>query len=322
MATEPRIPNDIRDLDYQDITGFVTRDDPTSHPTDTGGYADVFIGSYNKGDGERMKVRCFYNSGCFGAKLLKVAIKVFRIPLRNEKVEQYLIRETAVWSRLHHPNILRFLGLADDLGRHGVPALISPWCNNGTVMEYLKDRPLDDRFRLILGIADGVQYLHDDDVIHGNLKPSNILISHEGLPLLGGFSRSHLLNYRGFTTRPNGTCRYQAPELFEEEARYTKASDVYAFGMTCSEIWTGLPPFAGYTQDASIILQVWKGARPACSSPCSEETSLLWKLLERCWMKEPEERWPIGIVRHELGKLVETFRELEKVGRLPIFGVL
>ncbi|KXN89024.1 Ribosomal protein S6 kinase alpha-3 [Leucoagaricus sp. SymC.cos] len=184
-------------------------------------------------------------------------------------------------------------------------------------MEYIHGHSQSPKLPIITGITNGLHYLHQNDIVHGDLKPSNILIDDNGHPLLFDFNRSCLIGYHSDTTRRNGTVRYQAPELFEEDAKYTKASDVYAFGMTCSEIWTGVEPFAEFPTDATIILQVvLEKARPCCPSHVTEETKSVWALLEACWVEDPEERWDMGKVLHELGKLIETTdgSRLSKVG--------
>lgn len=71
---------------------------------------------------------CLLSSDCFGKQLN---------------------REVWTWSGLNHPNILKFLGLAWTFGRAGLPALISPYCSNGTITEYLGKNPGKDKIFLV-----------------------------------------------------------------------------------------------------------------------------------------------------------------------------
>ncbi|KAJ3561077.1 hypothetical protein NP233_g10418 [Leucocoprinus birnbaumii] len=247
MNPRTQIPTQITDVPYEDLTGLVERD-PTYFPAQSGGYADIYIGRYPKNAKSSKEV-------------IKVAIKVLRVvkddPDIIKKINTYLIRETVVWTRLSHPNILSFLGLANDQGRDGCPALISPFCQNGEVMRYLKngDPQLESmvgksqekgavRLRIMAGVAQGLLYLHTlkDAIVHGDLKPSNILIDDlDQRPLLCDFGRSQIDTQGGFTTRASGAIRYQAPELFPDEdeddsGRLKTAVDVYAFAITCSEV--------------------------------------------------------------------------------------
>lgn len=59
----------------------------------------------------------------------------------TENFAQYLIKKAAPWQELDHPNVLKFLGLSYDYGRLGCPALITPYCEKGTMDEYLKMHP-------------------------------------------------------------------------------------------------------------------------------------------------------------------------------------
>ncbi|KAF5350084.1 hypothetical protein D9756_009116 [Leucocoprinus leucothites] len=270
------IADNLQSLSYEDLTHLV-REVPRD-PAYSGGYADVYTGKYLK-----------------DAKTeVDVAIKVLRLGSEqeeNKKVTKRLIRERTVWLDLNHKNILPFIGLIEGLGRRGCPALMSPWCSNGTITDYLLAHPEADKSQLLLGVINGLEYLHKKDVVHGDLKPANILISDEGVALLCDFGRSLLTTHRGFTTRPSGTARYQAPELFNEGVKHTKSSDIYGLGMTCSEIWTGLKPYSLFQNDASIILHVTKTkARPPRPDTICAKTNGLWDVFDQCWATIPEER--------------------------------
>lgn len=98
------------------------------------------------------------------------------------------------------------------------------------------------RDRLLLsqqvrGVAEAIAYLHDMDVVHGDVKGGNILISHEGHPLLADFGLAKFVWFMDTSTalRGAGSVRWQGPELWDGE-RKSFASDVYAFGMTIVEV--------------------------------------------------------------------------------------
>ncbi|KXN89023.1 hypothetical protein AN958_06374 [Leucoagaricus sp. SymC.cos] len=291
--------NRIYEPHCSDLSGHIEFAAPQPpQPVATGGYSDIYMGKYGQSDKSK----------------IQVAIKVFRLSKDeskdNSRIIKYLIREAAVWRQLDHGNILPFLGLVSDIGKRGAPALISPWCRSGTIMDYLHNQSQSPRLPLIAEIAQGLQYLHQRNIIHGDLKPSNILINDDGRPLLADFGCSLIVGCQGTTTRRHGTVRYQAPELFEEDIKFTKASDVYAYGVTCSAVWTGVEPFVEFPTDATIILQVLlKNARPRRPSHASEETELVWPLFEACWAGEAEKRLHMEEVADELVKLTEKISE-------------
>ncbi|KDQ16034.1 hypothetical protein BOTBODRAFT_97408, partial [Botryobasidium botryosum FD-172 SS1] len=128
-----------------------------------------------------------------------------------------LAREAKVWSQLRHPNVLPFLGLCT---LTSVPYLISPWMENGHVLDYVQTNPDADRVCLLAQVADGLEYLHNlepEPVIHGDLRGPNILISPSGDARIADFGLSELKAdiYDSCSTSfiTAGNSRWQAPEI-------------------------------------------------------------------------------------------------------------
>lgn len=91
----------------------------------------------------------------------------------------------------------------------------------------------------ILGIASGLAYLHDQSIIHGDVKADNVLVSDGGVPKLCDFGLSKAVDSsRSRSASQIGTLRHMSPErlLSTITMARTKASDVYAFGMTIYEV--------------------------------------------------------------------------------------
>ncbi|KAJ7581956.1 kinase-like domain-containing protein, partial [Mycena floridula] len=140
---------------------------------------------------------------------------------------QYLYEEANKWHTLSHENVLSFLGICRDIGPS--PALILPFCQEGTVMKYLQRNsktPVEkldvvcvNSPRSITAIASGLEYLHSKDVVHGDLKAQNILVDKRGNPSICDFGISKLMGSRGFTTASVGTTPYMAPD--EKKTRST-----------------------------------------------------------------------------------------------------
>ncbi|PVF96844.1 kinase-like protein, partial [Serendipita vermifera] len=142
-------------------------------------------------------------------------------------------REAVIWAGLKHPHIVPFYGYD---AKHGpVGALISPWYDNGSAMQYISSNDLivGERRRLFREVCSGLHYLHDKGVIHGDLKPANILISDIRTALIGDFGVTMVLGARpesrlalaGVYSSPG----YAAPELLQGSS-VTKSSDIYALG--------------------------------------------------------------------------------------------
>ncbi|KAG8920393.1 hypothetical protein FRC01_000787 [Tulasnella sp. 417] len=165
---------------------------------------------------------------------VKVALKRPRLSLTDydDVIARRFEREATTWRRLRHPHILKFLGT---LERDGHLYFVSPFINNGTLVDYIIKSPDANRIRVLCETADALQYLHQEGVIHGDIKASNILIEDDGHSLLCDFGLTKTVDARTSTAmRGAGTFRWQSPELWEDAPKSFE-SDVYAFGITIAE---------------------------------------------------------------------------------------
>ncbi|KAK7001927.1 kinase domain-containing protein [Favolaschia claudopus] len=242
-----------------------------------GGYGDIWKGLVREQSVCVKMLRIFQESD------IAIAVKEFGA-------------EALIWRQLCHPNVLPFFGLYYIEQRL---CLISPWMENGHIMEFLRANSPDTqkRFSMILDVASGLEYLHNQNAIHGDLKGINILVTPSERACIADFGLSIIVNVMTLrlttstTANHRGTTRYNAPELFEQGAK-TFASDIYAFGCVAYEIMTGQLAFRELINDVQIILGVLKGKRPE-RLPCCTGTPALdkfWELLEMCWDGEKEKR--------------------------------
>ncbi|EGN97419.1 hypothetical protein SERLA73DRAFT_75104 [Serpula lacrymans var. lacrymans S7.3] len=230
-----------------------------------------------------------------------VALKFLRRYMANdvrEKVLRRLKSEIVAWHRLHHPNIAQLFGAIQSMN---TIAMVSPWCNNGTIIHYLeKVNPHADRLALLLQIASGVGYLHNCKpiVVHGDLKGSNILIDDTGNPLITDFGLSNVVeelcdSINLGTSLFAGSTRYMAPELVlalvEDDGippPITTASDVYAFACVCLEVATGQVPYPHRSNDHAVTVDIMRGVKPSRGSSSFlqiKDHDAFGDLLDRCW---------------------------------------
>ncbi|OJA14206.1 hypothetical protein AZE42_09477 [Rhizopogon vesiculosus] len=185
--------------------------DKLSSPVTTGSFGIVY--------------RCTIESS---ERKTEVAVKVFKVdPGRTiDKLKTAMLRELKVWLRLKHSTIVPLLGTAQV--EPPLLALISQWMTSGTLYEYLKEQPIittpSARIKLAKGIAEGLSYLHSENVIHGDLHPGNVLIDSSGNPCLTDFGLATVAedpDLQWTTTIAGGDFnpRWRAPE-----------SDIYSFG--------------------------------------------------------------------------------------------
>ncbi|TDL14291.1 kinase-like protein [Rickenella mellea] len=280
-------------IDVIDLTDDVTRigEGPIAH----GAFADVWKGIWkDRNDKNRSKL---------------VALKVLRTVMMKNVQETLLKRlrdEVLAWHRLEHPNIAPLYGV---MQLPSTLAMVSPWCDNGTIVKYLKEKnPGADRLRLLHEIAAGVLYLHTRSpcIIHGDLKGGNILINHRGSAIITDFGLARVIEEVSDVTQTKttsffaGSTRWMAPELLlalvEEDVRappLSKYSDVYAFASVCLEVLTDELPYSHRRNDHGVTLDVMRGIKPSRSAACKVDEARIEDLLElmdKCWDQFPRTR--------------------------------
>ncbi|KAK0483397.1 kinase-like domain-containing protein [Armillaria novae-zelandiae] len=211
-------------------------------------------------------------------------------------------REVTIWRGLTHKNVVPlygFLRIDDDLYS------VSPWMDNGTVNDFIKKNPEVDRLRILSEIAEGMEYLHQEKVIHGDLHGANVLISRDGMPRLSDFGMSKFLEDcgKGMTSSPTINPRWGACELLRAGGTISTFSDVWSFAMVALEILSGDLPFSHIQGDAVVQHEVYLGRSP--QRPGRDVTARglnddLWALMKRCWNGTPQARPSMTEIREKL----------------------
>lgn len=168
---------------------------------------------------------------------------------RGQAEQEFRVEVDAI-GRVRHKNLVRLLGFCAE-GSHRL--LVYEYVNNGNLDQWLHGAlgkmqpiPWDARMRIVLGIAKGLAYLHEDlepKVVHRDVKSSNILLDKNWNPKISDFGLAKLLGagMSHITTRVMGTFGYVAPE-YASTGMLTEQSDVYSFGVLMMEIITGRDP--------------------------------------------------------------------------------
>ncbi|CAN4084274.1 unnamed protein product [Withania somnifera] len=203
-------------------------------------------------------------------------------------------REALTLSSLHHPNVVSFYGVVRD-GPDGSLATVTEFMVNGSLKQFLqkKDRTIDRRKRLIIAMdtAFGMEYLHEKNIVHFDLKCENLLVNmrdpHRPVCKIGDLGLSKVKQHTLVSGGVRGTLPWMAPELLSGKAKVTEKIDVYSFGIVMWELLTGDEPYADM-HCASIIGGIVNNTlRPQIPTWCDPE----WKgLMESCWAPDPSER--------------------------------
>ncbi|KAG5725392.1 Serine/threonine-protein kinase HT1, partial [Termitomyces sp. T112] len=147
-----------------------------------------------------------------------VCFKVVRLP----RVSSIKISSSEVdrWRQLSHPNILPFYGIYQNDKQ---VSLASPWMKKGDITEYLKHDQTSDRVHFFDDVAQGLKYLHENGIVHGDLKGKNVLVNEDGRAVLADFGTSSVIDadvlarVSSPSSVSQGTARWRAPETFNFE---------------------------------------------------------------------------------------------------------
>ena len=200
---------------------------------------------------------------------------------------------------LSHSNVVKVLGICPKEGY-----IIMEYCEkvvDGITVRTLADLqlhfgsllPLDLRITAIADVADGIQYLHDKGVVHGDIKPLNVLVCGEENEQFCFKVTDYVYLGNKIATPSSSkpvsikqlmTPAYMAPELFSDDGIYsqpTASSDVYSLGLLAYEVILGIDPWKNVSFD--LIERVRHGYRPVIPDTTPEH---IVSIIEKCWLHD------------------------------------
>lgn len=186
-----------------------------------------------------------------------VAIKVLRAELAQdpEFITRFQ-REAQAVAKLNHPNILHVY----DAGvAYGVYYIVMDYVDGGSLRDLIARGPLsvERAVSIAAQLADALDYAHRQNVVHRDVKPANVLLAHDGRPLLTDFGIARLLDEKGLTRTGTsmGTPEYMAPEQVQGQPTDPR-TDIYSLGLVLYEMLAGWVPFSTPTPVATLFKQV------------------------------------------------------------------
>ncbi|WP_321421912.1 serine/threonine-protein kinase [uncultured Methanobacterium sp.] len=206
------------------------------------------------------------------------AIKIPKIDKKN--TGKTFVKEAANWNLLDHPNIVKI---------HNINIIETPYIE----MEYcdgpLKEEKMDlaDSVNIIYDLAEGLRYAHSKNIIHGDIKPSNILMKNNQAKIsdwgLSKLKTDKSVTLSGFTPQ------YAAPEQISSEyGKGDERTDIYQLGGVAYMLLTGQPPLADYTPN---IYEAILNQKPDPITKYNPQAKNIEPIIMKCLEKQKKDRY-------------------------------
>src|ERR1700692_66340 len=218
-----------------------------------------------------------------------VALKTFLHGFGSGDVQKQFLREAQIIGRLAHPFIV---GLYDvGTNAEGVPYFVMEDVDGGTLEKVLDDGPLplEKAALWATDLAAAIARAHRAKVIHGDIKPANILITKEGQVKLGDFGIARFATQVSNSGVLMGTPAYLSPEQIQGNAQDTR-SDLFSLGIILYQMTTGVQPFSGSSVSA-VCAQIVAIMPPPPSHHNSSLPAAFDRIVMRCLAKDPADRY-------------------------------
>ncbi|MCO5187106.1 MAG: serine/threonine protein kinase [Anaerolineae bacterium] len=203
-------------------------------------------------------------------------------------------REVEAARRLHHAHIIRVYRA----GFHNNRAFLSMALIRGGTVANLRTRqpipPPEVTARIIRHTARALEYAHRHDIVHRDVKPSNILLDQNGRAYLSDFGMARVRGMATVTRRDDiiGSVQYMSPEQVHGLLYASKASDIYSLGVVLYELVTGRVPFGYANQHSATVLSEIVSRPPPRPSTINPQISpVVESILLKALHKDPAQRF-------------------------------
>lgn len=190
-----------------------------------------------------------------------VAIKVMHVALSEDAsfLERFR-REAQIVGRLSHPHIIPIYDFATVENQ---PYLVMKYVEGETLKQRMRRQPLtlDEVTEVLDAVASALDYAHQNDVLHRDVKPSNVMLDSRGTPFLTDFGLARVASLGESTLSADvmlGTPQYISPEQARGVRQLDAGTDIYSLGVVLYELVVGRVPFTSDTPYTIIHDHIYK----------------------------------------------------------------
>ncbi|XP_065016997.1 serine/threonine-protein kinase STY46-like isoform X6 [Musa acuminata AAA Group] len=237
-----------------------------------------------------------------------VAVKILRADQLNEALLLEFNQEVDILRRVHHKNIVHYIGACV---KPTELCIITEYMTGGNLYDHLHKQhislELPHLLKFSIDICKGMDYLHQNNIIHRDLKTANLLLDANSVVKVGDFGVARFQNQEGVMTAETGTYRWMAPEVINHQ-HYDNKADVFSFAIVLWELATSRVPYDNMTP-LQAALGVRQGLRPDIPKDMHPR---LAALMQRCWDEVPSKRPSFEEITQELEELLHQVQASSK----------
>ncbi len=248
----------------------------------------------------------------------------------SEHDKKKFVKELEMQARLRHPNCIGVFAVCTEA--HNI-FMVMEWMHGGSLFAQLvktrqelavkqrgsegPDTALTSRTRLSIAreICDGLQYMHSNNMIHGDIKSLNVLLSKDSTAKLCdfGLTTMQLSTTTLMSSSSGGTFAWSAPEIVLKGAHLSFETDVYALGVVLWELMTCMQPYEGL-KAPQILGLLNLQQRPPIPSPLPAGfTDAYVSIMTHCWSNDPQQRPSASEVHQRIIALDKNIQPNEPV---------
>ncbi|CAF1277482.1 unnamed protein product [Didymodactylos carnosus] len=225
--------------------------------------------------------KCYWLS-----KQLTVACKIIHVKRNvDESLEKSFFRELEAYASLSGPNILKTFAYGHEtLSGGGVKyVLVMEYMKKGSLTILLENEKLSysKKLKFACDIACGMLKIHENNMIHRDIRPDNILINDDYVAKIGDMGIARNMSLSSNHTRDIGCLVYMPPEYHNVDEKYDKSLDIFSFGLTLLELFTtpcknNKPCHVFDNSTKKVVIK--------------KKSPIFWDLISRCLDDDPKRR--------------------------------
>jgi serine/threonine protein kinase len=221
-----------------------------------------------------------------------VAVKVlWKNLFKDEKIRKKFLEEANQYLYLEHPNIVK---LKDFIAKDSGYYLVMEYIDGQTLEEYINKVtgpiPEEVAAAILIEVLAAIGYAHQQNIIHLDLKPANIMISAEGVIKVLDFGISSKSEEAGLGN-VMGSPMYMSPEQIDGKG-VDHRSDIYALGVTLHQMLCGQLPYPTNMSKFQLFQHIKEKPLPRLSSFVSWASDIAQFLVDTATAKNPNHRFP------------------------------